>query len=219
MKKQFWFVLILLVCFDLQAKNKAKQPNPAYVGVHGMVLMAAGSRLHVSLMPQYTKPHNVQLVYSASAKEATVVYLTKDAELVTIKPEPFNLQRLLSGESFTVTADVYLGHYKRGGVLTHPKQQITFDELLYKRSLKDLPEPSNVQVYDQIKLRNDRILIHQIQKAPSYDHLVLVLGGNTCFTKLNMNKPVPQESHLLQRLSFCGSLKPLYYEAANFTQK
>lgn len=212
--------LLLLLTFLLQAEQStdttAKPTERKHEGSHGMVLMAAGSTLYASLMPQYAKPHDVQLVYSVSAENPAVVYLTKDAELVTIRPEPFNLQRLLRGESVTLKADIYLGHYRRGGMLTHPNQEITFDEQLYKRSLKDLPKPDKVQIYDQIVLRDDRILIHQIQKAPSYDHLVLVQGGNSCFTEFKMRDAVPDESELLRRLSFCGPLKSLYYDAAKY---
>ena len=191
--------------------------DPAYMGLHGMVLMNNGSSLYASHLPTYTKPHDVQIIYSIDADTAAMIHLIRDADMVTIKPEPFNLQRLIRGESFSVKADVYMGHFERGGLLTYENVDIEFEEQLYVRLL-DKPDHSHVrQIYDSVILKkNQRILIHQIQKAPSYEHLMLLYENINCLTEFGTSSAVPSQNELNSKLSFCGSLKPLYYETQNF---
>jgi hypothetical protein len=220
MKKTLLIVTILLFSGMLLAEEEAVEPeplDPAYMGLHGMILMNNGSNLFASHLPTYNKPHDAQIIYSLEISDTAIVYLVRDADMVTIKPRPFNLQRLIRGESFTVKADVYMGHFEREGMLTYENMDITFEEQLYLRLL-DKPQNSHIsQTYDSVMLKNNqRILVHQIQKAPSYDHLVLLYDNVNCVTKFGTSSAVPSQSELNNKISFCGSLKPLYYETQDF---
>lgn len=220
MRKLLLCVLFAVLPLAASAEDEAPEPlDPAYEGIHGMVLINNGSTLYASHLPLYTKPHDAQIVYKIDAKDRALVFLVRDADLVTIKPEKFNLQKLMRGERVTLKADVYLGHFERGGSLTYEQVEITFSDLEYLRMLEFTEKPTTKQVYDSVPLRGGaRLLVHQIQAAPSYDHIILAYQDISCITEFFTATPVPEENRLLSRLSFCGSMKPLYYESADFKE-
>ncbi|GAA0855966.1 hypothetical protein [Aliiglaciecola litoralis] len=222
MKTRGYLLLICLLSIFAQAEEASDSVgplDPAYEGTHGMLVFNAASALYASHMPMYRKPHNAQIIYKIEARDPALVYLVRDANMVTIKPESFNLQRLIRGETLTVKADVYIGHFERGGSLTYEQIELTFSEQKYLRMLKDLGEPVTRQTYDLVNLkRGSRMLVHQIQSAPSYDHMLLLYGDVNCITNIDTGKPVPSEKILTAKLSFCGPMKPLYYETQDFAE-
>lgn len=208
----------LLIATNTLAEEPAPQPlDPKYFAEHGMVIMANGSTLYASKLPGYDKPDDVQLVYEISPGDNALVYLTRDADLVTIKPEPFNLQRLMRDESFSIKANVYVGRYDRDGMLTYPNMSITFDKQVYLRELTDLPAATRRHKYDSVEINNGAsLLIHQIQPRPSFDHLLIIHNKVNCLTEFSTQEFVPKQGQLLSRLSFCGPMKPLHFEKDDF---
>lgn len=191
--------------------------NPKYMGVHGMKLFNKGSSVYASHMLSLETPKNVQILYKLDINELSLLQLVKDADLVTIKPEAFNLQRLMRGEEVQVKADVYMGHYKKEGMLTFPDMTIVFDKKLFVKVI-DKPEESNKKhKYDVVQMpNNERILIHQIQQAPSYEHLIYLSDDVNCMTNFTASSAVPKENEIHYKLTYCGAMKPLYYNAEEF---
>lgn len=220
MRKLLLSVLFVVFSVSVCAEDKQPEPlDPAYEGIHRMLLINNGSTLYASHLPLYKKPHDAQIIYKIEPKDNALVFLVRDADMVTIKPEKFNLQRLMRGERVTVKADVYLGHFERGGSLTYEQVEITFSELEYLRMLEPSDKPTAKQVYDSVPLRGSaRLLVHQIQGLPSYDQILLVYEDIGCITEFFTATPVPDENRLISRLSFCGSMKPLHYETADFKE-
>lgn len=216
--KRLLVALGMMLSFAVVAEDEKPKPlDPGYEGIHGMVLVSKSSTLYAYHMPLYQKPHDAQILYKVNSKMAPVTYLVKDADLVTIKPKKFNLQRLIRGESMTIIADVYMGHFERGGMLTYEGVEFSFDKQMYVRMLKDLPESGKRQKYDSVPVgKNERILVHQINKAPSYDHLILFYQNLNCMTDILTSSAVPAQGELINKLSLCGSMKPLYYETQDF---
>lgn len=203
------------------AEEAAELPplDPAYVGIHGMALMNKNSTVFASHMPLYKKPHDVQLIYKLKmAGNLALSQLVKHNDLVTIKPEKFNLQRLMRGEEIVLKADVYLGHFERDGELIYPDMDIVFDELLFVRELKELEPSSNSQSYELVSYnsKSDRLLVHKIQQAPSYDHILHVDLTSGCPQTIRTSSATPRLNELLSRFLHCGTLKPLYYEIEDF---
>ncbi len=215
------FVSLLFLFTDVVAQEEAPEElgplDPDYIGVHGMVLMTADSSMYASHMPLYHKPHDAQIVYRVTTDTSAVLIMVKDADMVTIKPERFNLERLKRGESFSVKADVYLGHFERGGMPTHEQVTITFEEQVYLRELKDLTSATNSHVYDKVSLGGTKhMLIHQITQPPSYDQLILLYDDQSCITKIRTGETVPKRGQTFMALSMCGPMKPLYFETQDF---
>lgn len=69
--------------------------------------------------------------------------VVRNAELITLKPKPFNIQRLMRGEEITITADVYKGNYKKAGSLIYTNRTIEMSKQLYARQLKDLAKAAS----------------------------------------------------------------------------
>jgi hypothetical protein len=222
-KKIIHFILpfiILSVSNSVLAKEDTPPPpplDPKYMGIHGMKLLNKGSSVFASHMLTLKAPKNVQILYKLDINQLFLLQLVKDADLVTIKPEPFNLQRLMRGEKVEVKADIYMGNYKKDGMLTYSDVTIIFDKQLFTKII-DKPEESNKrQKYDVVNMKNnERILIHQIQKPPSYEHIIYLSDDVNCITNFTSSSAVPKENEIHYKLTYCGAMKPLYYNAEDF---
>jgi len=202
------------------AKEEVKELpplNPKYMGHHNLVLFNKGSAIYASHLVSYDEPNNVQILYKLSVQDIALIQLVRDADLVTIKPEPFNLERMMRGEKLVLTADVYLGHFKRGGLLTYKALPIEFSKKLYHRVMEDLEQSNNRQKYDVVQLpRNERILVHKIQFPPSYAQVIYLADDVSCMTNFTSSKAVPTPEETYYKLTYCGAMKPLYYETEDF---
>jgi len=212
-------VNLVLFTHTAYAEEPAKLPplDPKYMGVHGMKLFSKGSSVYASHMLTLKAPSNVQILYKLDVRELSLLQLIKHADLVTIKPAAFNLQRLMRGEEITVKAEVYMGDYRKEGLLTYSDVSIVFDKKLFAKVI-DKPEKSNnKQKYHVIQMpNNERILIHQIQQPPSYEHIIYLSDNVNCVTNFTASSAVPKENEIHYKLTYCGSMKPLYYNATDF---
>jgi hypothetical protein len=219
MKKVLLGILLLLsqVSFAEEKVKELPPLDPSYMGVHGMVLVNKGSSIYASHLPLYHKPHNVQLLYKLDNNDLSVLQTVRDSQFITIKPKPFNLQRLMRGEKLVIEADLYAGHFERGGMLVYKDISLSFDKQLYVRTFDDIQPSSTKQEYDVVSLRgNYKIYIHKIQLAPSYDHLLGVDLESSCLNRFNTSSPVPKEIELQYKFINCGTIKPLYFETEDF---
>lgn len=211
------FSLMLITPVSGFAEDEAapKPLNPIYNGEHYMVLVSNGTNVYASFMPGHESPKNLQLVYDINGP-AAMKFLVRDADLVTMRTKRFNLERLMRGEEVTIQADIYMGHASREGSLTFESMEIVFEEQLYLRMLEgdELEASSSRQKYDSIELSGSaRMLVHQVQSSPSYDHLVLLYDAVGCVTEFNTSSPVPNPNEVLGKLLYCGSMKPLYFDS------
>ncbi|MCQ8877530.1 hypothetical protein NQT69_05715 [Pseudoalteromonas shioyasakiensis] len=215
---RFLFSILLVglttVAYCEEEAKELPPINPAYNAEHAMALVNQGSRIFAVNIPSYKQPHDVQVVYKIDNPDVAFLNVVRGAELITIKTKPFNIQRLMRGEEITITADIYNGDYRRDGTLVYENRTIEMSELLYARELDDLAESSQWQEYDLITLKeNERIYIHKISQAPSYNHLIFVDLANACLQKFRTSKRVPKESELTYKFINCGTLKPLYFDS------
>lgn len=194
-------------------------PDHKFMGEHPMVLIGNGSNIYASLLPTYKEPHNFQLIYAVDNKNLPLQELINDADLVTVKPQPYNLEHLIRGEKLKIIVDVYMGHFSKGGQLTYQNMALELEQQLYVRKLEELDKSHIRHKYDSAALKNNqRLLIHQIQTAPSYDHIILLLDDVNCLTEFATATAVPKPNEVYRKLAFCGSIKPLYYEYQDFRQ-
>lgn len=220
MRALFIFLLAALISINSVAESVPEELpplDPSYVGVHGMVLMNKSSSVFAYHLPLYHKPHNVQLLYKLEVKNVALLNLVRDNDMVTIKPKPFNLQHLMRGEKLAIEADIYMGHFERDGMLVYENMTLQFTKKLYMRKLDDIEASSNTQEYDAVTFDDsNRIYIHRLQQAPSYDHLIHIDLNAGCLTKFNTSSAVPKRTELQYKFFNCGTMKPLYYETQDF---
>lgn len=218
MLKRFYLILLIIFNTALQAQDsEEKEPpplDPKYMGVHNMALVNSGSTIYATHISSYKEPHNVQIIYRVDFEQNSIIPLVRDSDLVTIKTQPFSLQRLMREEKdVEITADIYLGHFDRGGFKAYEKAYINFSKPIYIRELKDIDTSNRLQKYDVVDVKSDeRMLIHQIQSSPSFDHIMIQGASVNCVRQFTTSSATPSENELFGKLSLCGSLKPLYYE-------
>lgn len=218
--KNFLLACLILISFNSFSESAPEEViplDPAYEGIHGMVLMKKYSKIFAYHMPLFRKPHDVQLLYKLSVSDVALLHLVRDNDMVTIKPKPFNLERLIRGEKFVVEADVYIGHFERDGILVYKDKTISFSKQLYMRKLDEIEPSSNKQVYDTVSYdKNYKIFIHRLQQPPTYDHLIHIDVNASCLTTFNTSSPVPERNELQYKFLNCGTMLPFYYETEDF---
>lgn len=212
---RFLSISVFLLSTNLVSADEPEQSlpfDPQYMGQHEMVLMSSESALFATFLPSLNEPTNQQLIYLIDAKGPHLFFLVRDAARVTIVTNEFNLQRLIREQSLQVNVQVYLGDISNDAKPIFTDIPINFVKQLYYRKLDDI-EPSGLrQTYDIVELNaQDRLLVHRIKNAPSFDHIVLVEEAKYCVTQFFAANALPTQQELLSKLLFCGSLKPLYF--------
>ncbi len=241
-----WLLCLLVITpgMSLAANSPASLPKTEhtahkhYIGVHGMALLfAQDGSAYGHHLPLYTPPHDYQLVYqlkinkSLSAdglkaqpnETSKPVSALKKHGLLTIKPEPFDLHRLIKGDTFKVKATVYQGHFERGGEALF-SSEITFVKPIYREKivLEQASQPRFVQV--ELNER-ETLIVHQITSRPSFDALWLTHHQSSqpkqATACIGISEIKEQDGYDWQRtfqyLSHCFS-PPAYLEVQDFTQ-
>lgn len=218
MFKKYIVLCLTVLCLSTVADDTALPPlDEHYNSNHAMVLFTKNSMVYAYNLASYEIPDNVQVLYKLDVKDVALLQMIRDAQLVTIKPETFNIQRLVRGEEITINADIYMGNYEKDGMLVHQNRPLTFTKKLYSRYMNDLEKSSNSQEYDVVNLSNNyKIYIHKIQQAPSYDHVLYIDVEASCLSKFNTRSPVPKRSELQYKFINCGTMTPLYYDTQGF---
>jgi len=210
----FGFIVSISAHADTEEPPELPPLNPKYEAEHAMVLVNHGSSVYAINIPSYELPYNMHVMYKVDVSDIPFLDLVRDAELITVKPKPFNIQRLMRGEEVAITADVYLGDYKQGGSLVYSDKLIELSEQMFTRELTDLNPASKWQQYDMITLKNNnRIYIHQITQPPSFHHIMFVDLNGACLQKFRTSTEVPSAGELNYKFINCGTLKPMYYDA------
>lgn len=85
-------------------------------GIHGMVVLQVENQLIASHLPFPAGKHAHQIVLQISSDMPELVQQAlKEKRLVTLEPQPFALKDLQQGKLISFNAQVYLGHFERGG--------------------------------------------------------------------------------------------------------
>ena len=220
----FTFIVLfisLVLPLSVLAEDPPELPplDPKYEAEHAMVLVNHGSSVYAINIPSYELPYNIHVMYKVDVSDIPFLDLVRDAELITVKPKPFNIQRLVRGEEVIITADVYLGDYKQGGSLVYSDKVIELSEPMFTRELTDLNPASKWQEYDMVTLKNNnRIYIHQITQPPSFHHIIFVDLKSACLQKFRTSTEVPSAGELNYKFINCGTLKPMFYDAESLSQ-
>ncbi|MBC7531857.1 MAG: hypothetical protein H7318_09780 [Oligoflexus sp.] len=193
MKTSFILPLTLaltLGCTDAKVATQAAESahssdvSAATIGAatHGMVLFGSDT-LFVSHVPMFMSPHDwqavIQVKLSHATSDALAVYQKAKATLgnqglFTIKPKPFVLPSLLSGQIKSFQADLYKGNFEDGGRVILSNVTVTVDEILYKSQLKKTSEALEQLTYIPVDTAEASYLVHQITAPQNFDHIVQI---------------------------------------------
>ena len=194
-------------------------------------------------MPLYAKPHDYQLLYRVTFSKQILEQLTFNS-LVSILPEKFDLQKMINGESFTVKAAFYQGHFERGGN-KKVEAEVNFVSPLYQRSLTNLNRATVSAEFDTVVLdeqfnvvskaalspaqaaKTVTLAIHQIASRPSFDAIGLLptvtskntehdLTDNIVCDLTKRNQQTWQGRQIEDLLQTCMKATKVYIEYKDF---
>jgi len=225
-------ILLMVSAFSSNAHQESKHLHR--MGSHGMVLFTDGTTLYANHLPLYRKPHDYQLIYQVNTKQNQKIidYLQGDSSLsadkylsqmVTILPEPFDLNRLIENQQLTLSTTVFKGHFERGGKTWLEDIQLEFVKMLVNKQItvsnNDVKTQKQQWLVRELALTTDKLFIHVINEKPSYDALII---GRECSDTLGTNtmliaQPIDNKSPLLLKTP-CKQQRLLYYETQDFSE-
>jgi len=225
--------LLLIIAAKVSSAHEHKKKHQR-MGSHGMVLFTDGTNLYANHLPLYRSPHDYQLIYQVNTNknQSIIDYLQGHApkssdhyltHMVTILPEPFDLNRLVNQQLLDIAATVFKGHFERGGQSWLHDVQFEFEKMLVNKQItvaenSDKPKKQQWLVRD-LALKTDKLFIHVINEKPSFDAIVL---GENCAKTMSTNtilveQGLDKKSPLLLKTS-CEQQSTLYYETQDFAE-
>ncbi|MBT0587381.1 hypothetical protein [Alteromonas oceanisediminis] len=209
---QFLKSTVLLTCLCSQwvsaSPQSVEHQAHSRVGYHGMVVFTDGYSLYASHLPLYHAPHDYQIIYRLTFDDdetelSLTQYLDKNKRsdgqaVLTLLPEQFDLNRLVSREVLSLQTQFFKGHFERGGELWRLKAQdsvaVAYAEPLLVEPLRvhaageaaDAPvdEASQNTAWYHTTLnplsesltntqKHTDMFVHRIHIKPSFDAIVL----------------------------------------------
>lgn len=143
-------------------------------GIHGMVLLQVENQLFASHLPLAAGIHAHQIVLQVSSDlPAAVAQALKEKRLVTLEPQPFALKDLQQGKLKMFKAQIYLGHFERGGqdlgTVTVQVQQKLLDQAVGAKTEQNA-------VY-RIALTQGELLVKAISGEGAVDEILYQQNG------------------------------------------
>ena len=139
------------------------------MGVHGMIVFASAKQTFISHIPMFHPPHDMQAVFEITPPKG----LELQHGLYSFKPNPFNLDDLVSGKLKTVHGILYRGNFEHDD---SPMQELSFDikNIMRSQALTDLPSKKTLD-YLLVGSGRERHLVHLIARHPDFDQIVKVV--------------------------------------------
>lgn len=146
------------------------------MGSHGMALFGDADGLYASHLPMFHAPHDYQAVLQVRLADpeldrALRARMHGTTALWTIDPERFLLSRLAPGSAAPLqgfSADVFSGHFERGGQRVHAGTRFVVEKVVYFQRL----DPAT-RVRDEARyLPVGNYLFKQLDSRPDFDHIV-----------------------------------------------
>lgn len=178
--KALWLMLFY-ISFPLWACLHASH------GIHGMVLLRVENQLIASHLPFPAGKHAHQILLQVSSDmPALVLQALKEKRLVTLEPQPFALKDLQQGKLSSFNAQVYLGHFERGGQEAGTVT-VQVQKKLLDKTVGEAAEPDGVY---RIPLQQGELLVKAISGEGAVDEISYQAKGKKA--------------------------EPLYFESADF---
>jgi hypothetical protein len=157
-------------------ENVAVGQPGSHVSVHGMVLFGSKSgKLYLSHIPLYSSPHNIQVIVEVGivggVPEASQTFATKN---FTVRPDRFSLYDLAAGTLRTIKGTIFLGNFESGGRPIHNGVQFEVKRVIYQGALLQTTPRNPALEYVAVGTPAEPFLVHIIDAAPSFDHIVAV---------------------------------------------
>ncbi len=152
----------------------------APVLTHGMLLFG-NEESYISHLPMLHGPHAFQLLMQVELEDlpmSETLGIYQEAKragstVFTLVPQPFDVDKVLDGTIATLTAQLYDGHFEKGG-LALGQVLVNLKRKLHHATLPDSIGNSNYPTYLVFGEGNEFYGLHIIRNFPSFDAVVAV---------------------------------------------
>ena len=146
------------------------------MGSHGMALFGDRDGLYASHLPMFHAPHDHQAVLQVRAADPGIdralrARMQGTTALWTIDPERFLLSRLGPDSAAPLKgfkADVFEGHFERGGQRAYAQTAFVVEKVVYFQRL----DPANRTRDEAHYLPVGKYLFKRLDSRPDFDHIV-----------------------------------------------
>ena len=177
-----WSVIVLCVASAAFAQQSSAGA-PDKPSVHGMMLFGGtkSSAVYISHLPMFHTPHDYQVLAEiALPEEAQTAYQkslkAKPKETVyTLVPEVFILPEMVANPR-PFKAELYCGHFERGGKPITEKFTVTFKRILYQQKFdlnRQRPQTAQYLVFGDTL---QQYAAHAIAAKPDFDHILRLVN-------------------------------------------
>lgn len=148
-------------------------------GKHGMLVVGLDP-IVASHLPMFHPPHDFQLVAGIELEEAETYRRDRrdsGEPVYTLDPQELSWKDLLPVDSrppkiSSFKADVYRGHFERGGTQIIEAATVEIRDLAFSAQLSASESPGRDLTYRGVGGGDDLLLFHEIRGAPNFDHVV-----------------------------------------------
>jgi hypothetical protein len=168
------FVFLLVSVLNTNAQHHLSD-KPA---VHGMVIFGA-EKIYAYHLPMFHPPHNYQVMLELQLDTEMVMNLKRDRQLhpehttYTIEPEVFVLPEMIQSPR-PFKANIYRGHFERGGVKLFTDVTVNISQVLYFNSLDPLADKSETLQYLVVGNQKEQYAAHLLTNKPDFDQLIQI---------------------------------------------
>jgi hypothetical protein len=179
MKKYFYlFVLCLLVCGYTYAQHDHAAMPTDKASTHGMLIFGT-NKIYASHLPMFRTPHNYQiileLVLDKKAQQKFIADQQQNPQYTTytIEPEKFVLPDMIAKKG-TFKANLYRGHFERGGIKIADSITIKIVEVVYFKKFDNNAAKQTEANFIVFGNSKEQFAIHQISNKPDFEQILQV---------------------------------------------
>lgn len=171
--KSITYTFLLVLAALIVNVSTARADNPS---VHGMLLFG-GHSTYASHLPMFHAPHDYQLILKLSLLDSTggsvidkfEVAKKTSKDIFTLVPEVMDLVKVMDGSKKSFAAEIYQGHFERGGV-SLGSVTVNIEKILLSTKLDAKSKPDND--YFMFGESGEYFAAHLIKGKPNFDAIV-----------------------------------------------
>lgn len=173
----FASLMLLLSAWSFSATAQTSHHNdkPA---VHGMVIFGR-EKLYAYHLPMFHPPHNYQVIFQIQLDKETMLGLVRDHQLnpehatYTLEPEKFILPDMIANPQ-AFKANIYRGHFERGGVKVFSDVTVQIADVLYSNELNAMAERGETFKLLVFGNQKEQYAAHLLTNKPDFDQIIQV---------------------------------------------
>ena len=167
------------------AKAQMHHDHPA---VHGMLVVGTKT-VYLSHLPMFHSPHDYQVILEVELDPMAMQTYIKNKmhsqeTVYTIVPQVFVLPAMVQNPKPFV-AQLFKGHFERGGVMIAPKVQVSIKKVVFFKKLQASENKPSVASYLLFGNQEEQFIAHYITGKPDFDQILQVqldMGTTRFFT-------------------------------------